>query len=139
MDLRQLKELGAVIPAEPIKKTIVWVHPVDGKPVTHTFDVFIKPLAAGIVENMFKLSDTDRSRNAELICGSVGFGPEGNEFLTYEEAFQLETSLAKTLALAIREVNEMGKQIRQPETKSSGTNSSSAGLAAVPSRKRKPA
>lgn len=105
MDLKQLKDRGGIVPSDLVKKAVEWDH--NGELVT--FDVFVKRLSFGDVERVLEEEARGKNRVANLIAASIRLGEEGNERLSYDEAFQLTPSLAKVFATAVSEVNELGK------------------------------
>lgn len=106
MDLAQLKAAGGFIPSEAVKRSVTWERGPDD---AVTFDIFVKRLSFGAVERMLTEVDTNRSRSAELIAACVRVGEDGKDALSYEDAYNLEPSLAKAIGEALREVNELGK------------------------------
>jgi hypothetical protein len=111
MNLKELKEKGGFVDSSLVKKAAVWEHDVDGEAAKDEVSFFVRRLAFGDIEKMLT-GETDKSRTAELIAESIRLGEKGKERLTYDDAYQLEPTLAKVFADAIREVNEMGKRSR---------------------------
>lgn len=123
MNLEQLTAAGGVRPAELVKREITWtrLHPESGDELTDVFDVHVRRLAYIDQEQMLALAyrqatlDDDEedekrqslkpSTTAALISVAVRFGPDADEQLTYEQARQLETNLARALLDAINAVN----------------------------------
>lgn len=103
MKLSDLK--GAVVSSELVEKEIVWTRDVDGEEVTDTFTVFVKRPSFGDVERIFVGGD-DKSRSAAMIAACIRMGDQGEEALTYDQAYQLTPSLAKLLSDAVREVTD---------------------------------
>lgn len=101
MDLAKLREAGAFVPAGLVKRSIAW----NG----HTFDVYIKRLSFGVVEDALAASGPEaRGRSSSLIAAAVCH-EDGTPAMTFDEAYQLRSSLARLLSDAIREVNELGE------------------------------
>lgn len=109
MNLKELKAAGGFVPAEAVKRSVVWER-APGDEVT--FDIYVKRLSFGSVERMLTETNENRSRSAELIAACVRLGENGADALTYDDAYNLEPSLAKAIGEAVREVNELGKQNR---------------------------
>ncbi len=103
MKLDELQKIGGFVSKEPAKEELTWTPP-EGEPVT--FTVFIKRLSAGAIERLWvDTRKEDRSHSAALISESVWLGEDGKERLSYDQAFQLEMTLATALLDAIDRVN----------------------------------
>ncbi|AMO37165.1 phage tail assembly chaperone family protein, TAC [Thauera humireducens] len=94
MNLAELKNVGAFIPAEPVKVPVEWKG--------YTFDVWVKRLSFGDVESLFAADD--RSRSARMIAAALLLG-ENKEPISYEDAYRLDVSLASKLIEAFNSVN----------------------------------
>jgi tail assembly chaperone len=71
--------------------------------------VFVKRQSFGSIERLFlKDDDDDRSRSAAYIADTILLGDKGTEPMSYNDAYQLEPSLAKVLIEAINSVNGTG-------------------------------
>ena len=112
MNLQQLKAKGGIVDGALVKKEVTWFHPdpVTGKEVTETFDVHIRRQSFGVIERLFAPGEAEQSRNAKYISGSVLLGEGGTEPLTYEDAFNLESSLGFAILNAVNEANGTGKE-----------------------------
>lgn len=109
MDLNQLKEKGGIVEAGLVKKEITWTRYNDeDKKVTDKFDVFIRRLGFGLMERVMTAdpSDPDRSISASLISEAIRLGENGEEVMTYVDAYQLQPTLAACFTKAIKEVNQ---------------------------------
>lgn len=106
MDLKSLKDAGGIVPSALVKRSVTWERD-DGEVLT--FDIFVRRLSFGDVERVLQDEERGRSRVANLIAMAVRLGEEGSERLSYDDAFQLEPTLAKVFANAVSEVNELGK------------------------------
>lgn len=106
MDLQQLRDLGGFVPSTPVTREVSWTHlGPDGQDVTDTFTVRVKKLSAGVIERLLTRPQ-DRSYSATMISETILLGDEGDVRLSYEEAFQLEPTLADVLLLdAVNPVN----------------------------------
>lgn len=141
MDLKQLKARGGFVSAEPVKKSVKWKHEDGGVEVEDDFEIYVVRQSFGSVEKLLTGLD-DRSKSASFISACVRFLvgseeaqayevqrrddpglPVRMEFLeamSYEDAYQLEPSLAGALVRAINEVN--GEQKNSQPPMKSGTN-----------------
>lgn len=142
MKLDELKQKGAFIPAAPVLKEVVWEHgDEDGNTIEDRFDVFVKRASFGEMERFHQVdsADPERSRSAIFISQSILLGDDASESMTYEDAYQLEPSLARAFVKVINDANGIGK--KEPKNlqplMSSGTSSSSTESAAEPSQKQK--
>ncbi|MOA18288.1 hypothetical protein D3C78_1385960 [compost metagenome] len=100
--------------------------------------MFVRRLSYGVMEEALSTGQQGQGRSltAALISAAVGFGEDGQETISYEEAWQLHPGLAKALSEAVRAVNGTGGKDSRPPKKS-GTSSSSPESAGEPSPKRK--
>lgn len=115
MKLADLKGKGGFVSTELVKKEVQWEHGGE----TLEFTIHVRRLPFGEVERLYiDPTDKDRSRNASLIAACIVLG-DGDEPMTYKDAFALETSLATVFLKAITET-------QNPKTsappKSSGTS-----------------
>lgn len=106
MNLSELKEAGGIIAAAPVKKSVTWERE-GADPMT--FDVHVRRLSFGTLERLLVADADDRSRSAAYLSATVLLGDGGDEPLSYEDAFQLDPSLATALITAAREVNRTGE------------------------------
>lgn len=107
MDLNRLQQAGGFVSSELVKRKCVWTHKDDkGEEQKDVFDIFIKRAPFGAVERA--LLDEGVSRSSALIAACVRLGERGQEELTYEQAYQLQPSLARVFMEAIASVNDMG-------------------------------
>lgn len=113
MDLKQLKQRGAFVPVAPVARQVEWTHidPDTGEEVTDQFTVHIRRRSYGSIERIMaaSMADEDRSRSAMFISDSILLGDGGKERISYEDAYQLEPSLAAVLVEAINEVNGLSR------------------------------
>lgn len=100
MNLSELQVSGGFVDTTPVKKEITWQKP-GGDPLT--FDVYVVRQPFGAVERAFD-GETDRSKGANMIQMCIRLG-DGTEQLTYEQAYNLHTSLAWAFVAAINEVH----------------------------------
>jgi hypothetical protein len=113
MDLKQLREMGGFIPSKPVKRTVTW-QPLDdnGQPAGDqlTFDIHVKKLSFGAIERLMDERNVDRARMAAFISDSVSLGEEGKEKLSYQDAYQLDPTLATVFMQAVSVVNGTARQ-----------------------------
>lgn len=104
MKLKDLKQKGGFIDLAPVEKDITWTNP-DGEVLT--FSILVKRQSFGSMERVLREDpkDPERSRNASMVAESVLLGDNGDEKISYEEAFSLAPSLALEFVKAINEVN----------------------------------
>jgi len=112
MNLEELRAKGGIVLATPVKQEVSWTHPdQDGQVVTDTFTVHVVKHSFGSIERIFAIEskDTERSRAATFISESIRLGDDGSERIGYEDAYQLDSGLAKVLMEAISTVNKTGE------------------------------
>lgn len=81
---------------------------------------------------------TKVDQDSALIVAHIRLGEDGQEALTYEQAYSLEMNLSVVFITAINEVYETSDPKRKSrQKKNSGVNLSSTESAAAPSKKRK--
>jgi hypothetical protein len=107
MDVKQLQELGGFVSPEPVEKEITWTPPNGGEPVILT--AHIKKLPFGQLAQLFAIEDT-RERMSRYISEAMFTDASGKRrVFTYEQAYQLEPSLAPKFMEAIGAVNGTAK------------------------------
>lgn len=108
MNLTELQKLGAFVSKEPVKKSVTWVRKgEDGADLSDTFDVHIKRRSYGDLERFLLVDEADeRSKTARFISESILLGEgDAQTSFSYEQAYQLEVSLALVLMEAANDVN----------------------------------
>lgn len=113
MDLKQLQELGGIIPSTPVERTVAWTRIADGgEEVTDTFTVRIKKLSAGEMERLWEdaRANPTRSHMAALIASCLHLGDDGKERISYDQAYALDLALAESLLDAIDTVNPLKRR-----------------------------
>ena len=105
MKLQELRDRGGFVDAVPVKKEVTWKRK-DGAGVeqSDTFFIHVRRQSFGIIERLLS-GDDQRSRSAVLISNSVLFGEQADEVMSYDDAYQLDASLAHVLIRAVNEVN----------------------------------
>ena len=102
MNLSELQAMGAFVEAAPIKTPVTWTRDnAEGVEVSDTFDVWIRRRSFGTLERVAMLSE-DRSKSAKMLSECVLLG-DAQEAITYEQAYQLDPSLAFVLVEAVRD------------------------------------
>ena len=109
MNLTELKAAGGLVGGAMVKKAVVWKHEdAKGKPVTDKFSIFVMPQSFGMIEKLFSASDSEQSRNAKYISTCVTLGENGEEAISYEDAYRLNPGLGWAILAAVHEVNNTG-------------------------------
>lgn len=109
MNLAELKARGGFVALAPVAKEVSWTHKDEnGEEVTDKFTIFVKRQSFGAIESIWA-SGEDRSKSANYISQSVRLGDKGKDVMSYDDAFQLDPSLAGVLIAAINEVNGTGR------------------------------
>lgn len=110
MDIKQLREMGAFVPAPPVPVEVTWSHPdpETGEHMDDTFTIFVKKMSVGWFDRVVgsSRSSESRSRTALLISEGVFFGENGSEKMSYEDACSLDFGFANALIDAFNRVNE---------------------------------
>lgn len=110
MKLDELKARGGLVNTTLERKSITWRRKDEqGDEEDITFDIFVKRNSFGIIDQIMKSERDERSRSATLISAGVRLGEEGEEELTYADAYALEPGLAMAMLNAFMEVNKVGK------------------------------
>ncbi|WP_159913027.1 phage tail assembly chaperone family protein, TAC [Pantoea sp. 18069] len=104
MNLHQLTEKGGFVEASPVKMPVTWTRQdASGKDLIDKFDVWVRRRSFGTFERVASLGE-DRSRSAKMLSECVLLG-DTQESLSYEQAYQLEPSLAMALIEAVKEAS----------------------------------
>lgn len=107
MDLKQLQKSGGFVSADLVKRKCVWAHKDEaGEEHKEVFDVFIKRAPFGAIERA--LLDETLSRSSAIISACIRLGDKGQQELSYDQAYQLQPSLARIFMEAIATVNDVG-------------------------------
>lgn len=100
--LNELKELGAFVPDELVKREIEFK--IDGE--EYKALIHVRRLSLGTHERIFLDGEPDEdSRSAKLISSAIRLGEDGKEELSYVDAYQLHRNLANAMLNAIADVN----------------------------------
>lgn len=109
MNLTELKAAGGLVGGAMVKKAVVWKHEdTKGKTVTDKFSIFVMPQSFGMIEKLLSASDSEQSRNAKYISTCVTLGENGEEAISYEDAYRLNPGLGWAILAAVHEVNNTG-------------------------------
>lgn len=126
MKLADLRSRGGIVDRAPIPKEVTWTRTdADGVELSDTFTIYVRKHSFGALERLFTPDEKahDRSRSAYAISESIYLGEGGVESISYEDAFQLDPTLAAVFLKALNEVNGKKKagDENPPEPTSSGT------------------
>ena len=103
MNLAQLQAAGAFVEAAPVKTPVTWTRQnATGEEVSDTFDGWVRRRSFGTLERVAMLGE-DRSKSAKMLSECILLGEE-QEALSYEQAYQLDPSLAFALVQAVKDV-----------------------------------
>lgn len=115
LDLNKLQELDAFVKDELLKKTITFQLSSDSDEITT--EIFVRRLSIGIHEAMWtEARGKDASMTAKLLSQSVRLGENGEQQLSYEEAYRLHPEIALAMAKAVNEVNGGDRKNSVPPT-----------------------
>ena len=122
MDLKQLQEKGAFVPSAPILKEVSWTHTPEGasEPVTDTFNVHVKKLSFGAIEQLLSPDNkqSERAKMSAFIAATIMLGDDGKQVFPFAKAYELDPGFANALMGAINAVNGTGA----PPAKANGAN-----------------
>lgn len=107
MNLKELREKGALVTNDLVKREVSWTHRVDDEDVTDTFTVFVRKASFGFIDRLYN-DDDIKSQATELIVECIRLGDDGSEKLTRKDVQALDPFLANELVLAVRDVNGVG-------------------------------
>lgn len=103
MNLAQLQAAGAFVEAAPVKTAVTWTRQnAAGEEVSDSFDVWVRRRSFGTFERVAMLGE-DRSKSAKMLSECILLGEE-QEAISYEQAYQLDPSLAFALVQAVKDV-----------------------------------
>jgi hypothetical protein len=112
MKLQDLKQKGAIVAPGLTPKEITWTRkdPVTNEELTDTFTVFVVRQSFGIISEIMRGDQANEgySKTAALIASCIRLGDDGTEVMEYDEAYQLQPSLAWEFLGVINEVNKAG-------------------------------
>lgn len=114
MDLATLQSKGGFVPRELVSKELTWTR-VDenGEEQSDTFSVFVAKRVFADVERIHNAPD-EQSKSAHAIAALIRLGADGQERLTYEQAYQLDPGVAVLFLNAITEVNTPTAKPKNP-------------------------
>ncbi len=109
MKLAELEARGGMVDPTLVKKNITWKRKdEDGKSEELNFDIFVRKNSFGIIDSQLRTQD-ERSKSALLISNGIRLGDDGEEAISYEQAYRLDPALAYTMVQAFMEVNKLGE------------------------------
>lgn len=115
MKLSDLKSAGGFVSTEAVELAVDW----EG----HPFTVQVRKLSFGDYEAIFRVQDGG-SQSAAILSKTVWL-PDVKRFMSYEEAYQLQASLAAKLMDAVKEASGLTDPKPSPPQTSSFANSDS--------------
>ncbi|MAS10300.1 phage tail assembly chaperone family protein, TAC [Salinisphaera sp.] len=135
--IREITESGGIISADLVKRSGTWRHGGE----EHEVEFYVRRLAFGDIDRVYNRDNPDASQSAELISMAIRLGDDGDEALTYEQAYQLNAGLAMLFSDHVMSVNGVGdeeartdpKASRPPTTSGSRSQKSSAARSQKPS------
>lgn len=105
MKVKDLKNKGGFVPTAPVVKEVTWVHTDDdGVEHSDTFTIHVKKHSFAAMQQLRESVSKDKDLLSLMIHKSITLGENGEEELSYVDAYQLETSLAGVFITAINEV-----------------------------------
>lgn len=127
MKLDDLIKKGGTVNTALVKKTADWTRSNDdGVEVTDEVSFFVRRASHAMFKQAFtgivRDDGSTIDQDSALIVAHIRLGEDGEEALTYEQAFSLETNLAVLFTKAINEVY----QNSDPKPKSRRKKSSGA-------------
>lgn len=102
-NLKDLRRLGGFISDELVKREISFRLTDDSEELTAT--IFVRRLSIGIHEAIWAGDKPDVSKTAKLLAETIRLGENGEEKMSYEEAFSLHPRIALAMSTAISDVN----------------------------------
>lgn len=107
LTLQNLKDTGGFIASAPVKREIKFK--LDDDQEVAGF-IHVKRLSIGDYEKLFVLTPDEQSKTAHLISETVSLGENGEEKISFTDAYQLHPSLAASMLSAFNEVNKGQKK-----------------------------
>ena len=101
MNIEDLKANGGIVESQLTQRTAYW----NGSEITF----YVRKLSFGDVDRIYNGENLDASQAAEMISKAVRLGDNGDEALTYEQAYSLDPNLATVFAEHVMEVNGVGE------------------------------
>lgn len=108
--LKELQAKGGFVSTVPVVRTIKWKgRDASGEKIDYDAEIHVRRLSVGDQEDLYLSVEDGKSRTAKLISTAITLGKDGKEKLTFEQAYQLEPSLATAMLEAFNEVNAAKK------------------------------
>jgi hypothetical protein len=103
-NLSDLKQLGAFVPDELVKKEIKFSLEEGGEELSAI--IHVRRLSIGLHEAIWNdTPGSSASKTSRLLAEAIRLGENGEERLTYDQAFSLHPRVALAMSTAITEVN----------------------------------
>lgn len=107
MKLDELRARGGLVDMTLVKKNVTWRRvDEDGKGEDVDFDIFVRKNSFGLLALANQQGREGMSRDAVVIANGIRLGENGEEVMTYEDAYALEPALSVVLFTAFMEVNK---------------------------------
>ena len=131
MNIEDLKANGGIVESQLTQRTAYW----NGSEITF----YVRKLSFGDVDRIYNGENLDASQAAEMISKAVRLGDNGDEALTYEQAYSLDPNLATVFAEHVMEVNGVGEDAGDPKASTPAPSSGSKSRKSSAARSPKPA
>jgi hypothetical protein len=145
MDIKTLSGKGAFVQSPPVPKEVTWTHEENGEEITDTFTVFVRRMSVGWMDRVMIPPPAPRrkkgapsvkakpwSRTAALLAGSILWGENGEEEMTYAQADSLDIGLSAELMRVFNEVNNPRGMDDEAAGDGDGDDDEAEGAPAVP-------
>ncbi len=111
MNITDILSAGGFVDSDPVKIGVVWKSKdkTTGKEIEHKFDIFVLRQSWGVMEKLWS-SGEDKSRSASYISNSIRLGDSAEQSLSYDQAYNLDPSLASVFLNAINDVNNASEK-----------------------------
>lgn len=121
MNLEDLRKHGAFVDKEPVKQDVTWQTPA-GESVK--FTVWVRRKSFGDIEKLFADDPEKSNQSARFLSQTILLGDGKDRTpITYQQAYDLESSLAVVLIDAVKAVNRIDQSPKaSSQATSSGTN-----------------
>src|SRR5690625_79102 len=106
MKIADIQQQGGFVSSELVHRTATW-NTQDGQELSVEF--FVRRAPFGAIDRV--VSQLDKSQSAGIISECIRLGDEGEETLTYEQAYALDSRLAAIFAEAVTEVNRLNDEL----------------------------
>lgn len=111
MKVDELRARGGLIDSSMVKKNITWNKiDEDGQADPVNFDIFVRKNSFGLLDLANQLAREGKSRSAVVIAHGIRLGDQGEEEMSYEDAYQLDPGLSVVMFQAFMEVNKVREE-----------------------------